>query len=107
MFLAALVHLTGWSRLEYQGSNFRSAKRAVSFSLFVTASSILPPSLLSPRTHSLSTRIYRLLHAGPSICLYPVSNIEFTNYFFPDRTAKTVGITQGPPDYVPLQDFER
>jgi hypothetical protein len=42
----------------------------------------LPPSLPSPRTQSLSTRICRLLHAGQSICLYPISNIEFTNYFF-------------------------
>jgi len=25
----------------------------------------------------------------------------------PDRTAKTIGLTQGPPDFVPLADFER
>jgi hypothetical protein len=42
----------------------------------------LRPSLPSPRTQSLSTRICHLLHVGQSICLYPISNIEFANYFF-------------------------
>ena len=58
MFLAALVHLTGQSRLEYQGSNFRSAKRAVFFSLFVTASSNSSSILaLSPHIKSLDSHL--------------------------------------------------
>ena len=97
----------GMSRVK----NFALPKRAVSFSrvrrshrFASRSSSIL---VLSPHPLSLDSALLSPPCRPINLLVSLSLSTNILTFPFPDRTAKTVGITQGPPDFAPLDDFER
>jgi hypothetical protein len=83
---------------------FKFSHSSGPFCASVRLSLILVPLLFRPfplRSTAPLCRIINLLVNAP---LCHVSKSLLTQI---DRSAKTIGLTQGPPDFVPLADFER